>query len=98
MATQRRSARKVEEDTSADDVSVDVIDVESVEEDNKVVQETQTESNEIAIFATHPMHWPGVGELNTGFNILAAEKAEPWLDRGWARKATVSEVKAYYRQ
>ena len=63
MATQRRSARKVEEDTSADDVSVDVIDVESVEEDNKVVQETQTESNEIAIFATHPMHWPGVGEL-----------------------------------
>ena len=66
MATQRRSARKVEEDTSADDVSVDVIDVESVEEDNKVVQETQTESNEIAIFATHPMHWPGVGDSKQG--------------------------------
>lgn len=97
MATQRRSTRKVEEDKSVDDVNVDNVDVESVEED-KSVDDTQTKTNDIAIFATHPMHWPGVGELKTGFNILAAEKAEPWLDRGWARKATVSEVKAYYRQ
>ena len=59
----------------------------------ETVQET---SDRVVLFVNHPIHWPEVGVLAKGYNLLDRDVAQKWLDKGWAREASASEVaKAY---
>ena len=66
---------------------------ESSEGDTKPAGDAE---DQVVLYVNHPMYWPGVGRLATGYNVTPAEKGKLWLDKGWARKASAKEVKEYY--
>ena len=66
---------------------------ESGEDDTKPAGDAE---DQVVLYVNHPMYWPGVGRLATGYNVIPAEKGKLWLDKGWARKASAKEVKEYY--
>ena len=52
--------------------------------------------DQIVLYVDHPQYWPGVGRLSKGYNLVPVESGKLWLDKGWARKASVKEVKEHF--
>ena len=52
--------------------------------------------DEKVVFVDHPLYWPGVGRLNAGFNLVQGNIADKWIEKGWAREASVNEVSEHY--
>jgi len=48
--------------------------------------------DKVILFVDHPIHWPTVGSLNKGYNLVNADVAEKWIAKGWARAVTPAEV------
>ena len=83
---------KVEDVNETDNVQSDV-ESDSVTEG---VEPSEYNSNGVAVYASHPMYWPGVGSLKAGYSVLKADVAEQWIAQGWVRKASRSEVARQY--
>ena len=83
---------KVEDVNETDNVQSDV-ESDSVTEG---VEPSEDNSNGVAVYASHPMYWPGVGSLKAGYSVLKADVAEQWIAQGWVRKASRSEVARQY--
>jgi hypothetical protein len=47
-----------------------------------------------AVYSTRNLHWHGVGELKTGYNIVTIESAQLWLEKHSqvVREATPEEI------
>ena len=66
------------------------------DEDPEEPDETVETEEKIVLYVDHPVHWPNTGSLAKGYNLVNKSVAEKWLDKGWARKASASEVKKNY--
>jgi hypothetical protein len=73
-----------------------VISVRSAERPVKAEVKNKKESEKIALFSEKNLHWMGVGDLKSGYNIITKEAAEKWLTRKSVREATPEEVATYY--
>lgn len=47
-----------------------------------------------AVYSTRNVHWDGVGDLKTGYNIVTIEQAALWLEKHSqvVREATPEEI------
>jgi len=54
------------------------------------------ESNVVAVFTSNPLYDRELGRLERGYSILDQDTAQKWIDKGFARLATPSEVAAAY--
>ena len=107
MAVTRKTTKPATEEEKVED-SATVEDVNETTEEEKVenvnetdnvqsdVEPSEDNSNGVAVYASHPMYWPGVGSLKAGYSVLKADVAEQWIAQGWVRKASRSEVARQY--
>ena len=111
MAVTRKTTKpatdeeKVENVNETDEEKVENVNetdeekVENVNETDNVqgdVEPSEDNSNGVAVYASHPMYWPGVGSLKAGYSVLKSDVAEQWIAQGWVRKASRSEVARQY--
>ena len=64
------------------------------------VDQTETkDSDKTILHSQSNIDWQTVGKLTKGFNVVSNDVAEKWLNKfpKKIRKATVKEVKEYYR-
>ena len=54
------------------------------------------ETEKIALYSIKNLFWNGIGELNTGYNIVSKEESEKWLTHKAVRIATPEEVASHY--
>lgn len=50
------------------------------------------EIEKVAIHSTKNVHWPGVGKVLKGYNIVKRDAAEMWLTRNYIREAAPEEI------
>lgn len=50
----------------------------------------------VAVYSSRNLYWPGLGNLNIGYNIVSSDKAEKWLTNKNTRLATPEEVAGAY--
>ena len=50
----------------------------------------------VAIYATKNLHWNGVGNIDSGYNIVSKEASEKWITHKAVRLATPEEVAKFY--
>ncbi len=58
-------------------------------------QEVKTDEK-VALYSLGNLHWQGVGQLVTGYNIVSKESSEKWLTLKKVRTATPEELASYY--
>lgn len=58
-------------------------------------QEVKTDKK-VALYSLGNLHWQGVGQLVTGYNIVSKESSEKWLTLKKVRSATPEELASYY--
>lgn len=64
--------------------------------DKKFENNTVLQENKMPIHSQKNMHWSGVGNIKSGYNIVTKEAADLWLTRKGIRKATAEEVASHY--
>ena len=103
MAVARKTAKTAtdEENVESNVAVEDVNETEDVKPSEDVdasedVEPSEDNSNGVAVYASHPMYWPGVGTVKAGYSVLTADVAEQWIAQGWVRKASRSEVARQY--
>jgi hypothetical protein len=52
----------------------------------------QSKNATVAIHSTRNVVWPGVGNVEKGYNIVSEEVAEKWLTRSHIRQAAPEEI------
>ena len=95
MAVTRKTTKPATEEEKVED-SATVEDVNETDNVQSDVEPSEDNSNGVAVYASHPMYWPGVGSLKAGYSVLKADVAEQWIAQGWVRKASRSEVARQY--
>ena len=95
MAVTRKTTKPATEEEKVED-SATVEDVNETDNVQSDVEPSEDNSNGVAVYASHPMYWPGVGSLKSGYSVLKADVAEQWIAQGWVRKASRSEVARQY--
>jgi len=53
-------------------------------------------NEKVAVYSLGNLHWQGVGQLITGYNIVSKESSEKWLTLKKVRSATPEELANYY--
>ena len=61
----------------------------------EVKEEVKTDKK-VALYSLGNLHWQGVGQLVTGYNIVSKESSEKWLTLKKVRSATPEELANYY--
>ena len=61
----------------------------------EVKEEVKTDKK-VALYSLGNLHWQGVGQLVTGYNIVSKESSEKWLTLKKVRNATPEELASYY--
>lgn len=61
----------------------------------EVKEEVKTDKK-VALYSLGNLHWQGVGQLVTGYNIVSKESSEKWLTLKKVRTATPEELASYY--
>ena len=95
MAVTRKTTKPATEEEKVED-SATVEDVNETDNVQSDVEPSEDNSNGVAVYASQPMYWPGVGSLKAGYSVLKADVAEQWIAQGWVRKASRSEVARQY--
>ena len=61
----------------------------------EVKEEVKTDKK-VALYSLGNLHWQGVGQLVTGYNIVSKESSEKWLTLKKVRTETPEELASYY--
>ena len=67
----------------------------TTEQSTTTTTTTQKVENKV-VYASHPIYWPGHGDVPGGYSVMQSDRADEWIAAKFIRAASTKEIKSYY--